>query len=789
MSALRHSIRWRLFTVVFGAALAVLLLSGAGFYFFEKYQARRTAVDAASALAAAISKTLGAAVVFRDARTAEELLAAFQVDSDIREARVVLPDASLFASYRAAEQPPLKSFPADLPTDSILEIAGTLYISTPIVVGGERVGDLQMEHALSQISALLTRFRMFWAGELLIGVLLSILAAVSLAEIVARPLLDLAGAMGRVSHEKDFSMRVEHHGDREIEQLYAGFNTMLSELGKRDAELQEHRETLEQRVAERTEALREEIRMRQQIEDALIREQELLRSVIRNAPVAVAMLDTELRFLAHSDKWLHDYELGEHSIVGRTYDEVFPATPARWGETLRRALAGAPEECAEDLLELIPGVPTFLRWAVHPWARHEGTPGGIIVATEKIDDLVRARLEAENNAQLKTQFLTNVSHELRTPLNGILGITELLLEDEVTEDQRIALATVHGSGKILLSLINDLLDLSRLEAGRIELQAEEFDPRALIRESVNLVEQAAKLKGIGIVVDVSEDVPPLLLGDSLRLKQVVLNLLGNAVKFTETGKVTVRLDRESGPSNTPSLRWQITDTGIGIAEEELKNIFKPFTQADGSITRRFGGTGLGLAISDQLVRLLGGELSVSSVPGKGSAFSFFLPETPTVERFGLPPLPFSLFSTKHTAAPATQKLHVLVAEDNVVNQRVVATMLARDGHEVTVVPDGAEALAALARESFDVVVMDIQMPVLSGVDATTQIRQLADPAKRDIPIIALTAHAFEAERLQALHAGVSVYLTKPIDRGALRSAINQVVTGPTAHPNPVASLN
>lgn len=766
MSPQRRSIRWRLFAVVFGATLFTLLLSGAGFYLFERHQTRRIAIDSASALAAAITRTLGAAVVFRDTKTAQELLAAFDVDADIQEARVLTSDGEVFASYRRPSHISPSDFPTTIDQKTLIEETQTLYISEPIVVSGETVGNLQLEYTLSHLSNLMREFRMFWGMVLIAGILFGALTAAWLAGLLAKPLLELARAMGRVSHEKNFSMRLEHSGDREIEQLYLGFNSMLEELGKRDQELRVHQETLEQRVTERTEELREEIRERQRAEDALLREQALLRSVIRNAPVAVAMLDMDLRFLVYSNKWLSDYKLGDASITGLAYADVFPNIPQRWRDTLGRALLGSPEECAEDSLEFSPGDPIYLRWAVHPWFQHNGQQGGIILATERIDDLVRARHEAVHNAELKTQFLTNISHELRTPLNGILGITELLLEEALDGEQRHALETVYGSGRILLSLINDLLDLSRLEAGRIELQLEPYEPRGVVQESVELITQTVRQKQISVHVEIGDEVPKILYGDSFRLKQVLLNLLGNAVKFTERGTITIRLDREPAADRLPLLHWSISDTGIGIPEEQLKNIFQPFTQADGSITRRFGGSGLGLAICDQIVRLLGGTLTVTSTPGNGSSFSFTLPELP-----GDALANGYDGTTANQVIPPIGSLNILVAEDNLVNQRVVATMLTRDGHQVTIVENGAEALSAVTSQQFDLVLMDLQMPVLSGVDATERIRLLADPAKRNIPIIALTAHAFDSERDRALSAGVSAYLTKPIDRAALRSTL------------------
>jgi len=381
-----------------------------------------------------------------------------------------------------------------------------------------------------------------------------------------------------------------------------------------------------------------------------------------------------------------------------------------------------------------------------------------------------------------------MSHELRTPLNGIMGMTAFVLDTPLSDDQREYLSIVDTSAQSLLAIVNDILDFAKIEAGKLDLQHADFDLRELLNGLVALLGPQANQKGLSIRGDVAADVPGRLVGDPGRLRQVLTNLIGNALKFTDQGEIRIEVTSAgasadvgaaaaamNGSTNgsagghakgaTATLRFAVIDTGIGIAESDRARIFDAFTQVDGSATRRFGGTGLGLAISSQLVQLMGGQLHLESMIGRGSTFSFVvtlgLAETPRATV----PLP--------AYARAARPLAVLVAEDSPVNQLLVRRLLEKAGHRVTIVETGIAAVDAVARTQFDAVLMDVQMPEMDGFDATSRIRA-AENGGRRLPIIALTAHAIQGDRERCLAAGMDAYVSKPIRPEALFASLAEV---------------
>ncbi|MCK6547204.1 ATP-binding protein [Myxococcota bacterium] len=377
---------------------------------------------------------------------------------------------------------------------------------------------------------------------------------------------------------------------------------------------------------------------------------------------------------------------------------------------------------------------------------------------------VNAQLVQANRA--KSEFVANVSHDLRTPMNGVLGMTELALSEALPAHVRHYLETAHASGQVLLELINELLDLSKIEAGQLELQVAPFDLRVLLDELRSVLGVSAEKKGLSLTIRAEPGLARRWIGDAHVLRRVLVNLVGNAIKFTPKGHVAVEVERVS----ERVLRFRVRDTGIGIPAERIDAIFEMFTQADGSITRQFGGSGLGLTISRQLVQLMGGEIEVESAVGRGSVFSFTVVLEPAIEESAL-----AAASAEEAEVPAaTDPLRVLVAEDNSVNQLVVRRMLEMLGHQVTVVGDGAEAVQATANGVFDVVLMDVQMPNVDGVQAVEKIRARERSGAERIPIIALTAHGMAEDRERSLAAGMDAYLTKPISARELATALSGV---------------
>lgn len=391
---------------------------------------------------------------------------------------------------------------------------------------------------------------------------------------------------------------------------------------------------LEERVEKRTAQLREanenllvEVRERQQIQAALEKERQQLRQIITCAPVAIAIFDTKMRYLAHSDTWITLQGLQEPSIVGRNHYEVFPDVPEHWKQMHQRALAGEIIVKPEDVWKRADGSTVYLRWAIHPWYTPEGQVGGIVIVTDRINELVEAREAALDAARLKSQFLANMSHEIRTPMNGVLGMAGLLLQTPLTPQQLDYGRTICSSAEHLLMVINDILDFSKLEAGEMQLAKLDFDLDNCLESVVDILATQAEEKQLELAILVDSNVPRQLQGDPGRLRQVLLNLMGNAIKFTDVGEVVVKATLELGEyklqsANSVRIRFEVTDTGIGISPEDQQKLFQSFAQVDASTTRRYGGTGLGLVICKQLVELMGGDIGVESVLNQGSTFWF-----------------------------------------------------------------------------------------------------------------------------------------------------------------------
>ncbi len=372
-------------------------------------------------------------------------------------------------------------------------------------------------------------------------------------------------------------------------------------------------------------------------------------------------------------------------------------------------------------------------------------------------EIRRLMIEARQSEEAKSQFLANMSHEIRTPLNGILGMAELALESNPGREQRAYLETIRSSARALLEIVNDVLDLSRIEKGRMRLDRQPFALRSMIGELLPPIAHQAEQKGLRLEVRIDERLPQTVLGDAGRIRQVLVNLLVNAVKFTSAGWVKL----EAEPDGEGRVRFSVSDSGPGIPPGKQKEIFRAFVQGDGSSTRQYGGAGLGLTISDQLVRLMGGAMHLESEPGRGSKFSFSIPLSAAAAG--------EESAEEPSQGSAARGLRILVAEDNEINRRTLESLLRRDGHFLRFAADGAEAVEAVRTARFDAILMDVQMPGMDGLQATRRIREAEAAERRDrVPVIGVTAHAFPEDAQRCREAGMDDYLAKPYHIDDLR---------------------
>ena len=388
---------------------------------------------------------------------------------------------------------------------------------------------------------------------------------------------------------------------------------------------------------------------------------------------------------------------------------------------------------------------------------------------QRNQELSEAVASAKRRDELKSRFLANMSHEIRTPMNGILATTELLLTTGLDSEQRDYAITIQNAGNSLIVLLNDILDLSRIEAGKLALQSVQIQPRTLVTEATSLLALNARSKGLELECSIDDSVPTTAFGDAGRLKQIIQNLVSNAIKFTETGSIRVRLRTQKASTDVVVLFCEVSDTGIGVPQEQRSRLFNRFAQVDTPHRSKYGGSGLGLAISQQIVHLMGGEIGYLDNNGGGSTFWFHVPLLVRSTEQAEPALS-SAADAQGTSEPAPCR--ILVVEDNEVNQKIALRLIEKSGHQAKAVSNGRLAVEELSTTAYDLVLMDVQMPEMDGFEATMAIRSL-DKAIRSVPVIAMTANAMAGDRERCLQAGMDDYVSKPVNLKLLRKTIDK----------------
>lgn len=500
-----------------------------------------------------------------------------------------------------------------------------------------------------------------------------------------------------------------------------------------------------------------------------------LTAFARSAPIAIAMFDRDLRYLEVSERWLHEYGLQRDAIIGRSHYEVFPEIPQSWRDVHTRCLAGATERSDADRFERADGTVHWMMWEVKPWHDMDGEVAGLVMITRDISarmeeqaELEAARESAYRISAMKSAFLANLSHEIRTPLNGMMGIAQSMVDDTLTDEQRNKAEIIHDTGKMMLTLLNDVLDMSKLEADKMDLNPTSTDLKAVIGHSLDLFRPAAAEKRLVLKAFHDMTLPASLLFDPTRVGQCLNNLVSNAVKFTDSGSIEIRASYEpDDKTGAGMIVIDISDTGVGIEPAAADSLFSDYTQADSSIAATYGGTGLGLSLSRKLARLMGGDLTLRSTSPAGSTFRLRL-AAPVADAA----------ATSHGTAVDTADLRrlggatILIADDVLSNRMVADLFLQPHGVTVFHASNGQDVLDILETNDVDLVLLDLQMPVLDGTETINRIR--ANTRRwASLPVIALTGEAEMQDRATYLRMGLTDVILKPLDKDRFLKTVSR----------------
>jgi two-component system sensor histidine kinase/response regulator len=773
------SIRRKLTLIVVITTCTAILLASGAFLAFDIHTVRQSRTRDLETLAKVLGSNSTAALTFNDPAAAREVLQSLSAKEHIMAAGLYRSDGAIFATYLRDSTAAPFVFPAVEPSGRRLE-ANRLVVFQTILLDGRPLGTVFLASDLREVNEIL---RLYAASSGIIVFSLSIGAfflAARMQRAISDPIRLLAQTTRAVTSTKDYSVRASPGANDEIGVLIDGFNEMLAEIQRRDRDLHNAQSQLELRVEQRTVELRQEISVRKEAEVALRESEQRTRLLLDSTAEAIYGLDLHgqctfsnratLRLLGYSDvsellgRNMHD--LTHHTHLDGT---GYARSDCPVSETLR---TGEGRHSDMEALWRLDGTSFPAEYWSYPITRNGQTIGAVVtfidITTRRAAQqaMLMAKEAAESANRAKSQFLANMSHEIRTPMNGIIGMTELALDTPLNREQKEYLQLVRSSADSLLRVINDVLDFSKIEAGRLDLDQTDFDLAELVDQTLKTLAVRAHKKGLELSSRIAPDVPPMLSGDPHRVRQMIVNLVGNAIKFTHQGGVVVEVHREaSGPEDDPfRLHFMVRDTGIGIPMEKQQAIFEAFSQADGSTTRRYGGTGLGLTITKRLVEMMGGKVWVESQPGQGSTFHFTLKLAP----------PEKSVSKASLRRPELESLHVLIVDDNETNRMILDEML-KNWRMVPTLADGGEsALMAMrcARDQgngFPLVLLDGHMPTMDGFEVAKRIK--ADPSLAGATIMMLTSDRQVGDALRCREIGIKVYLVKPIGQSDLLDGI------------------